>query len=90
MSGRPSRWKGPELDALRVAYETTALMVDDLAIDFRTSRGHVCRLARRNGWKRRGAERLPDVARRHMRTYRERQRYFGRALALEVVAGLEP
>lgn len=31
MVARPSRWKGPELAALRVAYETTSLRVADLA-----------------------------------------------------------
>lgn len=85
MAGRPSRWKGEELDALRVAYETTALMVVDLAADFCTSPGNVCRLVKRNGWKRRGVERLPEAAHQQWKLYRKVQAIAGRAAALEAV-----
>ena len=62
MITRTSRWKGPELAALRVAYESTERMVASIAADFHTSPGHVCRLVKRHGWKRRGYERLTALA----------------------------
>lgn len=86
MSGRPSRWHGPELDALRLAYETTALMVVDIAGDFHTSPGHVCRLVKRHGWKRRGYERLPDAVRQHWKWYRKLKAEYGRAAAIKEIA----
>lgn len=89
MRTRPFRWKGPELEALRVGYETSKLLVVDLAAEFRTSPGNVCRLVKRHGWHRRGSERLPEAAHQHWKWYRKLQGIYGRAFALEAIAGAE-
>lgn len=80
------RWQGPELEALRQAYECRGVKVDDLAARFGTNRGHVGRLANRHGWKRRRISRLPEAAHRQWNLYRKVQAIAGHAAALEAVA----
>jgi hypothetical protein len=82
------RWKSTALAALRHDYEVGASPVNDVAATHATSRGHVMRLAKRHGWKRRQADRLPPEAHANWNTYRNVQRWHGRAVALAVVAGL--
>lgn len=82
------RWQGAALDALRCDYERGAAQVNDIAAAHAASRGQLMRLAKRYGWKRRQAERLPPEAHANWNTYRNVQRWHGRALALEVVAGM--
>ena len=47
------RWRGEELERLRVAYEDSPLKLWAIAADFGTSQGCFSRLARLHGWKRR-------------------------------------
>ena len=55
------RWKGTELEALRLAYEGV-FRINDVAAAFSTSRGAICILARRHGWKMRRPSSIKVVA----------------------------
>ncbi len=86
---RPSRWKGETLLGLRIAYEEMPrLPVNDIAAFYGTSRGHLMRLAKQHGWKRRQADWLPAAAHDNWNLYRKVHRIAGRAVALEAVAGV--
>lgn len=51
--GRPPRWHGELLQAVKTAYLCDTRKLDAVAYDFNTTAPVICGLARRYGWARR-------------------------------------